>query len=530
VLTLPSLLARGWGGLLDRGVPHECNTDEDVTVLSSSGADESPKAEVSEGFEDAEARAGEPQAQCFQAGTLIQGRYELQAEVGVGGLGAVWSARHLGFNQGVALKFLKPELSNHAEAVSRFNTEARACFVLRSEHVVRVLDVDSHAGSPFIVMELLDGTDLRRVLDGLDTDTGEALDPALVVDYALQVCEGLCAAHASGIVHRDIKPENLFLHGTGTEACIKLLDFGVSQVEAAYEHDPLLGHMETAAAVGTPPYMSPEQLSGSAVDARSDVWSLGCVLYELLTGTAPFERGTWQESCAAVLTLQPPAAHTLRPELDPGLCEVVERCLRKDPTQRYSDAAQLAAALAAFGTGQFADYPARCYAQLTGERRSTPELAAVRGMPSELAADSSTAFDWSTLRSSPDARTVIQALFQLFQRALPPRQGVLSIRHVWLAAATLGLLCILSWAHAQLSEEPHIVTPSASLPEAIQPRPVESAALVHIDPLPAALEQGQSEPPKVVEEEHTTKRRSRHSSRHGRYQRRHSQREPDVGF
>jgi serine/threonine protein kinase len=373
-------------------------------------------------------------------------------------------------------------------------------------------------------MEQLDGTDLRRVLEA-----GEPLEPALVVDYALQVCEGLCAAHASGIVHRDIKPENLFLHGTGADACIKLLDFGISQVEAAYEHDPLLGHVEAVAAVGTPPYMSPEQLSGAAVDARSDVWSLGCVLYELLTGTAPFECGTWQESCAAVLSLQPPAAITLRPELDPGLSEVVERCLRKDPALRYDDAAQLAAALAEFGTGQFADYPTRCYAQLTGERRSAPELLA-------LAADSSIAFDWSTLRNSPDARTVIQALFQLAQRALAPRQGVLSARNVVLALVTVGALgVVLSWANAQHDEEPHIVTPSAPLPQPLHPRRVEidteSAALIHSDPLPtAALEQGQSEPPKEVVEDHTSKRRARHGGRRSRYQRRHIQREPDVGF
>jgi hypothetical protein len=208
---------------------------------------------------------------------------------------------------------------------------------------------------------------------------------------------------------------------------------------------------------------------------------------------------------------------------------VVERCLHKDPALRYGDAAQLAAALAEFGTGQFADYPARCYAQLRGERRSAHELPA-------LAADSSIAFDWSTLRNSPDARTVIQALFQLAQRALAPRQGVLSARNVVLALLTVcGLGVVLSWAAAQHAEEPHIVTPSAPLPHPMQPRHVaietESAALIHSDPLPtAALEQGQSEPPKEVVEDHTGKRRSRHGGRRSRYQRRHAQREPDVGF
>ena len=123
------------------------------------GDGESPKAEVSLGFVDEHPAADS--TSCFQAGTLIQGRYELQEEVGVGGLGAVWSARHRGLDESVALKFLKPELANHAEAISRFNAEARACFVLRSEHVVRVLDVDTlENGSPYLVMEMLDGKDL----------------------------------------------------------------------------------------------------------------------------------------------------------------------------------------------------------------------------------------------------------------------------------------------------------------------------------------------------------------------------------
>jgi hypothetical protein len=452
---------------------------------------------------------------CFQPGTRIQGRYELQAEVGVGGLGAVWSARHLGLDQDVALKFLKPDLADHPEAVTRFGTEARACFVLRSEHVVRVLDVDSHAGLPFIVMELLEGTDLRRVLDAQ-----AALDPAIVVDYALQVCEGLCAAHASGVVHRDIKPENLFLHGSAADACIKLLDFGISQVETAYEQDPLLSRLDAVAAAGTPPYMSPEQLRGLAVDARSDVWSLGCVLYELLTGTAPFERGTLQESCAAVLALEPPPITTLREALSPELSEVVACCLRKDPAERYGDAAQLAAALVELGTGRFADYPARCYAQLRGERRSGPELL--------VALQPTAALDWAAWKhvsSLQQAWSLAQLLLVHIQRSL----RTLSVRNAWLVVVAVGALCMLSWVHAQRAEEPHIVTPSAPLSK---PKHADTAALVHSDALPlgaaAALEQGTAEP-KVLEQ--TSKRRSRHG-RGGRYRyhRRHAQREPDVGF
>jgi hypothetical protein len=511
-------------------------------VSSASGADDSPKAEVSQGF-----AAVEPSAHstsCFEAGTLIQGRYQLQEEVGVGGLGAVWSAWHMGFDHAVALKFLKPELADHPEAVSRFNAEARACFVLRSEHVVRVLDVDSHEGVPFIVMELLDGTDLRAALDEA-ASLGVALDPAEVVDYALQVCEGLCAAHAGGIIHRDIKPENLFLHGTGDSgvASIKLLDFGISQVEMDYERDP---NLRDSAPAGTPPYMSPEQLQAAAVDARSDVWSLGCVLYELLTGTAPFERDTLQDSCTAVQESEPALASTLRAELPEGLSEVVERCLRKDPAERFADAAQLAAALAEFGTGRLDDYPARCYAQLTGERRSSPEPIAARRLATPLPAAgarrSATPLPAAGARrlatplpaaavprANPDENT------EAMLRTLTARTSSLPTRAFWAATVVVGALGVMSWVNAQRDEEaPHIVTPSTLLqPESRPALAVETEVLpvTQPDALPAgaaaALEEGQDEPKVLM---HSGKRRARHSARTSRYQRRHAQRDPDVGF
>jgi len=487
----------------------------------SDGDGESPKAEVSLSFVDE--RPAADSTPCFQAGTLIQGRYELQEEVGVGGLGAVWSARHRGLDESVALKFLKPELANHAEAVSRFNAEARACFVLRSEHVVRVLDVDSYDGVPFIVMELLEGTDLRRVLS-----TATELDPAVVVDYALQVCEGLCAAHASGIIHRDIKPENLFLHGNPEDSRVKVLDFGISQLQAAYGHEPHMHDFDAEAPAGTPPYMSPEQLSTATVDARSDVWSLGCVLYELLTGTAPFERETMQESCDAVRSLEPPALSTLRPTLAPELCAVVERCLRKDPGERYADAAQLAAALAPHGTGLFDEYPARCTAQLANERRSTPELLPAAISDTDDALELLPVPTLSSLLSATSLREAVGTAKHLLapaRAAVTARIQAAPRRSLWAAVAMLAVLWAWSWAQGS-EEQPHIVTPS-DLVRAPEP---EAAPPAHSDALPlgaaAALEQGKAEPKEL---NHQTKRR-RHMQRSSRYQRRDAQREPDVGF
>lgn len=306
-----------------------------------------------------------------EPGSIIHGKYEVLRLIGTGGVGFVLAARHIGFDDLVALKFLRPEFATNQEAVSRFMIEARASFKLRSEHVARVLDVDLFEGTPFIAMELLDGADLRSQLEAQ-----RVLPVQAAVDYVLQACEALAAAHAIGVIHRDIKPENLFLLGHSEQAGhLKVLDFGISKV-ALVNTDRQTHQALTRVAVGTPPYMSPEQVRASSnLDARSDLWSLGCVLYELLTGTAPFDRISVMQSCAAVLEEEPAPARDLRPVVPTELSDVIARCLRKDAADRFSDVSQLAEALNPFGSGRFATYPARCHAHLSGEglgRRSTP--------------------------------------------------------------------------------------------------------------------------------------------------------------
>jgi serine/threonine-protein kinase len=314
----------------------------------------------------------------FQPGEVIGGKYEIIRLIGTGGVGFVVSARHVGFDDLVALKFLRPEFATHAEAVTRFTIEARASFKIKSEHVARVLDVDSLPdGTPFIAMELLQGTDLRSLLDRC-----RLLAVERAVDYAMQTCEALAAAHSLHIIHRDIKPENLFLTGLGDDADqIKVLDFGISKVALTgnrrQTHQAL-----TRIAVGTPPYMSPEQVRASSdLDARSDIWSLGCVLYELLTGTAPFDRLSLMQSCAAVLEEHPVPVRDLRPSISHELEAVVMRCLQKDPDARYQDVAQLAEALASFGSAHLTTYAERCRALMNGEgfgRPSTPNALSTR--------------------------------------------------------------------------------------------------------------------------------------------------------
>jgi len=308
----------------------------------------------------------------FTPGQSIQGRYELLHLIGAGGVCFVMTARHSGFDDLVALKFLQPEFANNTEAVSRFTIEARTCFKLRSAHIVRVFDVGMHAGTPFLAMELLEGEDLRSFM----ARQTEPVAIPYAVDLMLQTCEALSVAHSMGVIHRDIKPENLFLTSIEGPDHIKVLDFGISKVALVdgLTKLPITAQL-TQIAVGTPPYMSPEQVRSSRdLDARADIWSVGCVLYELLTGQSPFKRESVMQSCAAVLEQDPAPPHELRGSVPLELSLTVMRCLRKQPAERYPDVAELAEALSSFGSGRYVTYAPRCRANLSHEysaRRAT---------------------------------------------------------------------------------------------------------------------------------------------------------------
>jgi len=308
----------------------------------------------------------------FAPGQTIQGRYELLHLIGAGGVCFVMAARHSGFDDLVALKFLQPEFANNTEAVSRFTIEARTCFKLRSAHIVRVFDVGMHAGAPFLAMELLEGEDLRSYL----ARQSATVATHYAVDLILQTCEALSVAHSMGVIHRDIKPENLFLTSIEGPDHIKVLDFGISKVALVDGLTKLpISAQLTQIAVGTPPYMSPEQVRSSRdLDARADIWSVGCVLYELLTGQSPFKRESVMQSCAAVLEQDPAPPHELNSSIPLELSLTVMRCLRKQPAERYPDVAELAEALRDFGSGRYVTYVSRCRANLSHDhavRRST---------------------------------------------------------------------------------------------------------------------------------------------------------------
>ncbi len=278
-----------------------------------------------------------------QPGDVIGGTYVIERLLGEGGMGAVFVAHEERLGRRVAIKVLLAEVGKNAEAVARFEREARSAAALQSDHVTRVLSVGHlEGGAPYIVMELLEGEDLASLL----AKRG-ALAPLEVAELMLPVCEALTEAHAIGIVHRDLKPANIFLARRPTGATnVKVLDFGISK-SATGSASPTL--TKTTAVMGTPMYMSPEQLKeAKSVDGRADIWALGVVMYELLAAVPPFNSDALAELCAFILTAEPEPLTRRRPDMPPALASIVHRCLEKDPNRRFADIGELRAALTAF--------------------------------------------------------------------------------------------------------------------------------------------------------------------------------------
>ncbi|HEU4406110.1 MAG TPA: serine/threonine-protein kinase [Polyangiaceae bacterium] len=272
-------------------------------------------------------------------GQVLAGKYVVEHVVGAGAMAIVVSAMHRQLDTRVAIKFLRPEMLGKSDLVSRFRREGRAAAKIRSKHVARVFDVgELEDGTPFMVMEYLEGNDLAQVLE----DRGP-LPVGETIGYAIQVCEALAGAHALGIVHRDIKPANIFLQSDGDSGCVKLLDFGISK---AVPGAPGLGDLsltQTVSLMGSPLYMSPEQLRETRVaDARSDIWSLGVVVYELLTGEVAFNAESITKLTATILEGSPKPICAFRPDVPPELESVIHRCLAKDATLRYQSVIELA--------------------------------------------------------------------------------------------------------------------------------------------------------------------------------------------
>jgi serine/threonine protein kinase len=418
-----------------------------------------------------------------QPGDILARKYRVERVLGIGGMGAVVAAIHMELDQRVALKFLLPSVAAKREVVERFAREARAAAKIRSEHVARVTDVGMlENGTPYIVMEYLEGRDL----DAIVTQDGP-LPIQIAVDYVLQACVAIAEAHVAGIVHRDLKPGNFFLaRQTDGGEIIKVLDFGISKsLIGGPDSDGRSGVLtKTTDVFGSPLYMSPEQLKSSRdVDARADLWAIGVILFELVSGQAPFDRGTVAEIFGAILHEKPLRLRAALSGAPAGLEHVIARCLEKEPDRRYPDIGDLASALAPFGSADASISVQRISRVLrgvgssasmppssTGPRSSSimPRIPRPPALPSDAAAGTNLA-----LHPGASTRTAWGAADEAPKpRAIGPIIAVLAVG----AVAGAALFLVLRWSPSAPGPLPGAEPPPAGV-TATSPRSSASTAV-----------------------------------------------------
>jgi eukaryotic-like serine/threonine-protein kinase len=276
----------------------------------------------------------------LDAGIVIASRYRIEKALAVGGMGSIWVARHVELDSLVAIKFMVPSHAESSTGRERFKREAKICAELRVPNVVQVYDYGIEDDTPYLVMELLEGEDLQARIR-----RERRLTPAVTLGIVHQVSKALERAHGLGLVHRDIKPANIFLARQGGEEVVKVLDFGIAKSTA-----PLLAGnaTKTGTLLGSPYYMSPEQVRRSKqVDHRSDLWALGVIVYECLTGRRPIQGEELGEVLVEICTGEIPLASTVVPELGPGVDAFLSRALAREQDQRFQSARELTEAFAA---------------------------------------------------------------------------------------------------------------------------------------------------------------------------------------
>ncbi|MBI2391465.1 MAG: serine/threonine protein kinase [Deltaproteobacteria bacterium] len=337
-------------------------------------------------------------------GATIAGKYVVHRRLGAGGYGAVYEAENIALGKRVAIKVIERRHDRSEEAIGRFRREARASARIESPNIVQVVDVgEDEAVGLYMVMELLRGGDLRHKLDRV---------PRLEVDFAAEVAHqiacGLAKAHATGVVHRDLKPANVFLHEPSAEAgddddrvVVKIVDFGVAKLLDGVDErgQPLTTAGKT---VGTPQYMSPEQVQGHPYDHRADLWALGAVLYEMLAGRPAFSlQGSFQDTALAIVLEHPPKLRELRPEVPEAIAAVVERALAKDPADRFADATAFAEALVAAHPSAFTE---KAIARRTASILGAHPKSALSPRPSWPTSDAAVQRDVAARDGTPDSR------------------------------------------------------------------------------------------------------------------------------
>ncbi len=397
-----------------------------------------------------------------ELGALLDGKYHVERVLGHGGMGVVVAAHHVHLDEMVAIKFLRPEILNDAEAVGRFMREARAAVKIRSEHVARVTDVGKLSnGVPYMVLEYLEGVDLGKWLEG-----GNRPPIPTLIDAVLQACEAIAEAHRLGIVHRDLKPSNLFFtQRPDGSPSIKVLDFGISKMSSTSQEGAELGLTKTTAVFGSPLYMSPEQLrSARSVDHRTDIWSLGVILYELIAGKVPFDGEAYSNICIAIATAAPPELGVLRQDVPRPLEQVILKCLKKERDERYANLAELARALAPFATPGGAASVERIERILGATGISSGNDTPQPGMvPSSGSGTSETAASWGQTTAPPTRSKKVPIILGLVLGGL----------------ATLGVVVVRVLGESRVEGAPSAGSVVKAPPDGAPPSPrgAETAAL-----------------------------------------------------
>ena len=422
------------------------------------------------------------------AGMMVSTNVRLLRPLGEGGMGAVWVAEHQSLRTQVVVKFMAADLVKSAEATARFSREAAAASQVKSPHVVQTFDHGiTPEGTPYIVMELLEGRDLEHHLRA-----SGFLAPREVVAVVQQLARALAKAHERGIVHRDIKPSNVFLcDAGGGELFVKLLDFGIAKGAKGADSGIVGSTTRTGTFIGSPYYMSPEQVVGAKdIDFRSDLWSLGVVTFEALTGTRPFYAETVGALALKIHRDPLPKVTEAGPHLPPALDAWFERACAREPSARYTSAREMAEALALAATGQ-------AMASGVNLERLTP----ARLSAGALAATEQASAPDGVASSVVDARSETGAGVGLSSQVLAGRRRGRLVALAGLAAAAVGV----GWVLPRLLSRPigPASTPSIAAPAAVPPAlaaaitlaPLPSVASVLEGPASAAVSAAPSHPP-----------------------------------
>ena len=424
-------------------------------------------------YESEEAQEHQSLLQQLTPGTVISGKYRVDSILGRGAMGVVVAATHLELREAIALKFLYAKTDGSEDFKSRFRREAQVSAKLRNEHITRVLDVGTwREGAMYMVMEYLAGNDLRKMIR-----TQGPFPIGAAVEYIVQVCEGVAEAHAHGIIHRDLKPSNLLVtkRADGSDL-VKILDFGISKWTSMEEEGELT---QTGVVLGSPKYMSPEQLFGAgSVDSRTDIWSIGAILYELIAGRPPYDQPSLARICADLAgNKPPPRLRDLRTEVTPDLEMVVLHCLERTVEIRIQNVADLAGDLLAAVGSPYAD-------QVRARIRSTLDPSGTSAVHSSLrqpggATGNYTSHAFADASASyPKANSQTEAP-GVANTLLSSQQGPRKRRQGMIAVALLAIAGAGGWLFLN-RQRPPPEEASASSPTAAPP-PMPTAAV----PVPA---------------------------------------------